>query len=506
MDDTTNTREQPSIYRAAAIAQPSCFATSELGRFEASSLVPIVSSQRKLVFRGTWLSNENRKAQSAVAVLFPEQDAVHYGREVAALAQSSMLGVGPRIFDFAAHAKHGDAFCQTVVEEDAGISLEEAVFGHAPVPGTLEHPEWGRPLRDLESPQRALENNKILFDTFVQIDALHAVGLYHRDIRLANICVRRHGPDPQDIRATLIDHELGTHYRGTEVPAAARRYEYTLFNVLPRRINPNVAPSHPTSLMRDLGYLAALRFELLCERGIEEAAPNDLTRDKRPFFFYSCDGRACGHILDNKDDIAPLARKAGLMPVTDSSVFSPQVLEFIQKEIKHGGFLDACDMERIREREGGALEGMADVLAREVIYPRWREQRVLLGAPPEYDSFDDQPALLQESNRDQARDIPRKLQALGYRIEPLDTEHSCERVTAFSSSELEYLAYLEHQRWMDERMEAGWILGAVRDDERRAHPDLVPYDELSETSRELDRSAVNEIISILETAGLGVYR
>lgn len=45
-----------------------------------------------------------------------------------------------------------------------------------------------------------------------------------------------------------------------------------------------------------------------------------------------------------------------------------------------------------------------------------------------------------------------------------------------------------------------------RDDERRIHPDLVPYDKLSEQSREYDRVAARTIIRILRQAGFAVVR
>lgn len=48
--------------------------------------------------------------------------------------------------------------------------------------------------------------------------------------------------------------------------------------------------------------------------------------------------------------------------------------------------------------------------------------------------------------------------------------------------------------------------GSPRDDERRIHPDLVPYDLLSEQSREYDRVAARTVLAILERAGFAVVR
>ena len=48
--------------------------------------------------------------------------------------------------------------------------------------------------------------------------------------------------------------------------------------------------------------------------------------------------------------------------------------------------------------------------------------------------------------------------------------------------------------------------GSPRDDERRIHPDLVPYDLLSEQSREYDRVAARTVLAILERASFAVVR
>lgn len=79
-------------------------------------------------------------------------------------------------------------------------------------------------------------------------------------------------------------------------------------------------------------------------------------------------------------------------------------------------------------------------------------------------------------------------------------------MTRFHPEEIEELARLEHRRWREERLAHGWIAGDPRDDERRVHPDLVPYDELPEQSREYNRVAALDMIPILEDAGFAVIR
>ena len=186
--------------------------------------------------------------------------------------------------------------------------------------------------------------------------------------------------------------------------------------------------------------------------------------------------------------------------------FDPRLLERVRSEILHGGFLDTRDLQIVESWGQSGLAASVEHVARDVIYPAWVREVTSRGRTPEYASFDDQPELLQESNRDQARDIPAKVRALGYRIAAIGKSGGAGRVTAFAPAEVEYLAYLEHRRWVEERLRHGWTWGEKRDDVRRTHPDLVPYDELSEASKALDRLAAGSLLTILEEAGLGVYR
>jgi transposase InsO family protein len=64
---------------------------------------------------------------------------------------------------------------------------------------------------------------------------------------------------------------------------------------------------------------------------------------------------------------------------------------------------------------------------------------------------------------------------------------------------LEQLAELEHHRWMAERRLSGWQHGPTRDNLRRRHPDLVPWDQLPEASRRFDREIVLATLEALAT-------
>ena len=57
----------------------------------------------------------------------------------------------------------------------------------------------------------------------------------------------------------------------------------------------------------------------------------------------------------------------------------------------------------------------------------------------------------------------------------------------------EKLAEVEHRGWMIDRLLDGWRYGKPRDNRRLLHPDLLPYKDLSEPIRELDRAQIRQL-------------
>jgi hypothetical protein len=113
-------------------------------------------------------------------------------------------------------------------------------------------------------------------------------------------------------------------------------------------------------------------------------------------------------------------------------------------------------------------------------------------------------APMQESNRRQAADIGRKLQAVGCVVESLGD--SAAPPVEFTADEIEAMARLEHERWMADRREAGWHLGVTRDDATKVSPYLVPYDDLPDEIKDIDRTFVRDIPVRLATIGFAVRR
>ncbi|WP_062428205.1 RyR domain-containing protein [Herbidospora daliensis] len=117
-------------------------------------------------------------------------------------------------------------------------------------------------------------------------------------------------------------------------------------------------------------------------------------------------------------------------------------------------------------------------------------------------TWDRLPRLLRHDSRAHARDVPRKLAAVGCRLSGPGERPSA----VLTGVEVERLARMEHVRWMLPRVAAGWRPGPVHDPRARRHPDLVPWADLTEDARDKDRSTLRALPAVLATAGLRIVR
>jgi hypothetical protein len=91
-----------------------------------------------------------------------------------------------------------------------------------------------------------------------------------------------------------------------------------------------------------------------------------------------------------------------------------------------------------------------------------------------------------------------------YIPETIDTSH----VTLGSDLEelVEKLAQNNHDHWARKRIDEGWSYGANRNDSKKHHPDLVPYDQLPESEKEYDRKTVVEALKAIIALGYNVTK
>ncbi len=70
----------------------------------------------------------------------------------------------------------------------------------------------------------------------------------------------------------------------------------------------------------------------------------------------------------------------------------------------------------------------------------------------------------------------------------------------------ESLARNVHEVWAAGRMADGWIYGSERNDERKEHPGLVPYEELSEDEKDYDRNTALETLKLVMSLGFEIIK
>ena len=63
-----------------------------------------------------------------------------------------------------------------------------------------------------------------------------------------------------------------------------------------------------------------------------------------------------------------------------------------------------------------------------------------------------------------------------------------------------------HEVWAKSRMDEGWTYGEVRDDARKHHPCLVPYEELPESEKDYDRNTSQETIKMIMSLGFRIVK
>lgn len=89
-----------------------------------------------------------------------------------------------------------------------------------------------------------------------------------------------------------------------------------------------------------------------------------------------------------------------------------------------------------------------------------------------------------------------------YQPKPLDT--STIDLPEGLQSLTEKLAENTHENWAQLRIKEGWKYGDQRDDDKKTHPDLVPYHQLSDSEKEYDRMTAMETVKAIVALGYRV--
>ena len=70
----------------------------------------------------------------------------------------------------------------------------------------------------------------------------------------------------------------------------------------------------------------------------------------------------------------------------------------------------------------------------------------------------------------------------------------------------EEIAKNVHEVWSEGRMKEGWTYGEERDDVKKHHPCLVPYEDLTETEKEYDRNTSQETLKLIMKLGFKIVK
>ena len=71
---------------------------------------------------------------------------------------------------------------------------------------------------------------------------------------------------------------------------------------------------------------------------------------------------------------------------------------------------------------------------------------------------------------------------------------------------IEEMARNVHDVWAQGRIAEGWTYGEQRDDKRKMHPCLVPYEELPDAEREYDRQTAVQTLKLILKLGFKIHK
>ncbi|MFX4263624.1 RyR domain-containing protein [Pelotomaculum propionicicum] len=91
-----------------------------------------------------------------------------------------------------------------------------------------------------------------------------------------------------------------------------------------------------------------------------------------------------------------------------------------------------------------------------------------------------------------------------YKPEPIDTEKISLNQEILKLTEL--LARNAHDIWAQQRLADGWRFGVSRDDSKKEHPCLVPYEQLPESEKEYDRNAAMQTLKAIVALGYRIEK
>jgi len=165
------------------------------------------------------------------------------------------------------------------------------------------------------------------------------------------------------------------------------------------------------------------------------------------------------------------------------------------------GLLDqVCDPKLLL---GGTTEAIARAI-HEMYRRHSKSQGYTSENKPSMVEWEKLPAEFRLSSLRAASYIGERLEKIGCRIAPLvDWDAD---LFWFTPAEVELLARIEHERWVDDRSKMGWRHASTTNYRRRQHVSLVPYDQLSDSDKSFNQQIVRELPAVLYGIDMEICR
>jgi hypothetical protein len=267
-----------------------------------------------------------------------------------------------------------------------------------------------------------------------------------------------------------------------------------------------LGPNPQESTSRDPFYILrrAILLRSILERNASQVIHNKLANIDLGILRAFLNTRNYKHGVRSMESIIGMSTLAGKSAYERSSLPSEDQLNL------HVDARDFLALVRQIELEGELLEKLA-IAAHEVFCDGLKKMKYRYG--PQTNSrlkthssllpYADLPEDEKEQNRRNVRDIANKLSHTKYLMRPA---RSHEHPFNFPEDDLDTLSRMEHERWMNAKLDSGWQYAEKTDKAKKLHKALLPWEKLPKTEKDKDRAMVQGIPRILARAGYAVEK
>lgn len=153
------------------------------------------------------------------------------------------------------------------------------------------------------------------------------------------------------------------------------------------------------------------------------------------------------------------------------------------------------------------IDGTYQTIAQAIHEEYYHEQKKLgvkKGSKPAMCPWKELSPEIKGSNLDAAHHVTNKMAAALCSLSKLTDWEA--QLFDFEPIEVVRLGTMEHKRWCKERKIAGWTYNKERNDEKKQHPSLVPWTELSADDKKKDFDTIIKLPLVLSRIDIHIYR